>query len=272
MPELPEVETTCRGIAPHLIGQKIDRLVINNTSLRWPVPKTLKKLLPDQTIHSVTRRAKYLLIALDSGTLIVHLGMSGSLRLAPPDEERLKHDHVELYLDNGLCLRYCDPRRFGSWLWTTDDPDQHSLLIDLGPEPLSKQFSARFLFAQLQNRKQAIKTLIMDSHLVVGVGNIYANEALFMSGIHPQRSGSSITLAECTLLVSQIKKILAHAIRRGGTTLRNFVGGDGKPGYFAQELMVYGHGGSACKRCQTTLQEIRLGQRTTVFCSQCQPL
>ena len=270
MPELPEVETTCRGIAPHLIGKKIDRLVINNASLRWPVPKTLKKILPDQIISSVTRRAKYLLIALDSGTLIVHLGMSGSLRLAPPDEARLKHDHVELYLDNGLCLRYCDPRRFGSWLWTTDDPDQHSLLINLGPEPLGKAFSAKYLLAQLQNRKQAIKTLIMDSHLVVGVGNIYANEALFMSGIHPQRSGSSITLAECTLLVSQIKKILTHAIRRGGTTLRNFVGGDGKPGYFAQELMVYGHGGEACKRCQATLLEIRLGQRTTVFCSTCQ--
>jgi formamidopyrimidine-DNA glycosylase len=268
MPELPEVETTCRGIAPHLVGQRIDRLVVNNASLRWPVPKTLKKILPDQTIRSVTRRAKYLLIAIDSGTLIVHLGMSGSLRLAPPDEARLKHDHVELY--NGLCLRYCDPRRFGSWLWTPDDPDQHSLLINLGPEPLSKQFSAKYLFTHLQKRKQPIKTLIMDSHLVVGVGNIYANEALFMADIHPQRGGSSITLEECTLLVSQIKKILTHAIRRGGTTLRNFVGGDGKPGYFAQELMVYGHGGEACKRCQTTLQEIRLGQRTTVFCSTCQ--
>jgi formamidopyrimidine-DNA glycosylase len=270
MPELPEVETTCRGIAPHLIGQKIDRLVINNASLRWPVPKTLKKLLPDQTIHSVTRRAKYLLIALDSGTLIVHLGMSGSLRLAPPDEERLKHDHVELYLDNGLCLRYCDPRRFGSWLWTTDDPDQHSLLIDLGPEPLSKQFSARFLFAQLQNRKQAIKTLIMDSHLVVGVGNIYANEALFLSGIHPLRQGQSLTADECRLLVQQIKKILRRAIQRGGTTLRDFVGGDGKPGYFAQELLVYGRAGAACHGCKATLEEIRLGQRTTVFCPHCQ--
>ena len=270
MPELPEVETTCRGIAPHLVGQRISRLAINNASLRWPVPQTLKKTLPNQTIHSVTRRAKYLLIALDSGTLIVHLGMSGSLRLAPPTEDRLKHDHVELYLDNDLCLRYCDPRRFGSWLWTEDDPEQHSLLINLGPEPLGKAFSAKYLFTQLQNRKQPIKTLIMDSHLVVGVGNIYANEALFMASIHPQRSGSSITLEECKQLVNQIKKILTHAIRRGGTTLRNFVGGDGKPGYFAQELMVYGHGGEACKRCSTTLQEIRLGQRTTVFCPLCQ--
>lgn len=270
MPELPEVETTCRGIAPHLVGKPISRFVINNASLRWPVPKTLKKILPGQRIHSVTRRAKYLLIGLDSGTLIIHLGMSGSLRLAPPDEARLKHDHVELHLDNSLCLRYCDPRRFGSWLWTTDDPEQHSLLINLGPEPMGRQFTAKYLFTQLQKRKQPIKTLIMDSHLVVGVGNIYANEALFMAGIHPLRPGGSMTLQECSLLVQQIKTILAHAIRRGGTTLRNFVGGDGKPGYFAQELQVYGHGGESCKQCRATLQEIRLGQRTTVFCPICQ--
>jgi formamidopyrimidine-DNA glycosylase len=270
MPELPEVETTCRGIAPHLVGQQVSRLKVHNRSLRWPVPRGLEKVLAGQIINTVTRRAKYLLITLDSGTLIVHLGMSGSLRLASPDEDRLKHDHIELYLNNNLCLRYCDPRRFGSWLWTTDDPEQHSLLINLGPEPLSKELSAKYLITRLQNRKQPIKTLIMDSHLVVGVGNIYANEALFMAGIHPQRSGSSITPEECKLLINEIKKILTHAIRRGGTTLRNFVGGDGKPGYFAQELMVYGHGGDACKRCQATLQEIRLGQRTTVFCPSCQ--
>lgn len=270
MPELPEVETTCRGIAPYLVGEQINRFAIHNASLRWPVPRSLTKHLPGQTIHSITRRAKYLLVSLDGGTLIIHLGMSGSLRLATPDEKRLKHDHIELYLDNGYCLRYCDPRRFGSWLWTTDKPEQHALLAHLGPEPLGRLFSARYLFTRLQNRKQPIKTLIMDSHLVVGVGNIYANEALFMAGIHPLRSGSSLTQPECTQLVKHIKAILTHAIRRGGTTLRDFVGGDGKPGYFAQELLVYGHGGNPCRHCHTTLQEIRLGQRTTVFCPSCQ--
>lgn len=270
MPELPEVETTCRGIAPHLTGRRISRLKIHNRHLRWPVTKELEKALPGQTISAVARRAKYLLITLDSGTLILHLGMSGSLRLAGAGEARLKHDHIELHLDNDQCLRYCDPRRFGAWLWTTGAPGDHPLLTNLGPEPLGRQFSAKYLFTHLRNRKQAIKTLIMDSHLVVGIGNIYANEALFMAGIHPQRSSASLTLEECGLLVREIKAILANAIRRGGTTLRNFVGGDGKPGYFAQELMVYGRGKAACKRCQTPLQEIRLGQRTTVFCPLCQ--
>lgn len=270
MPELPEVETTRRGIAPHLTGCRISRLKIHNRSLRWPVTKELEKAVPGQAINTVGRRAKYLLIALDSGTLIIHLGMSGSLRLAVAGEARLKHDHIELYLDNGQCMRYCDPRRFGAWLWTTDAPETHPLLAELGPEPLSRQFSAKYLSAHLQSRKQPIKISIMDSHLVVGVGNIYANEALFMAGIHPQRSSSSLTLEECCCLVREIKTILASAIRRGGTTLRNFVGGDGKPGYFAQELMVYGRGKAACKHCQTALQEIRLGQRTTVFCPACQ--
>lgn len=270
MPELPEVETTCRGIAPHLIGKQISRFVVNNASLRWPVPKHLKKTLPEQTVCNVTRRAKYLLVTLGNGTLIIHLGMSGSLRLASPGEARLKHDHIELHMGNGLCLRYCDPRRFGCWLWTTDDPGQHPLLAHLGPEPLGRQFSAKYLFTQLQNRKQPIKTLVMDNHIVVGVGNIYANEALFMAGIHPLRQGGSLTLEDCRLLTKEIKSILASAIRRGGTTLRDFVGGDGKPGYFAQELMVYGRGKEACKHCASDLQEIRLGQRTTVFCPACQ--
>lgn len=270
MPELPEVETTCRGIAPHLTDHRISRLKIHNRHLRWPVTRELEKALPGQTIIAVARRAKYLLVTLDSGTLIVHLGMSGSLRLTAANETRLKHDHIELLLDSGQCLRYCDPRRFGAWLWTTDAPENHPLLASLGPEPLGRQFSAKYLLTHLQKRKQPIKTSIMDSHLVVGVGNIYANEALFMAGIHPQRSSSSLSLEECSLLVREIKAILASAIRRGGTTLRDFVGGDGKPGYFAQELMVYGRGKAACKRCQTALQEIRLGQRTTVFCPACQ--
>jgi formamidopyrimidine-DNA glycosylase len=270
MPELPEVETTCRGIAPHLLGQCIQRCSVHNAQLRWPVPNVLKKTLPSQTIRAITRRAKYLLLTVDSGTVIVHLGMSGSLRLAKPSEARRKHDHIELLLGNGLCLRYCDPRRFGAWLWTTDDPHQHPLLSHLGPEPLCRDFSARHLQSQLTQRRQPIKTLIMDNRIVVGVGNIYANEALFRAGIHPQRAGDSLNNTECAALVQQIKQVLKQAIQRGGTTLRDFVGGDGKPGYFAQELLVYGRAGDTCHRCQHVLEEIRLGQRSTVFCPHCQ--
>lgn len=270
MPELPEVETTRRGIEPWLAGQRIRRLQVHERRLRWPVPSGLERKLAGQQIRHVSRRAKYLLLALDTGTLIVHLGMSGSLRLASPETPRLKHDHIELQLENGHCLRYCDPRRFGAWLWTTDEPAVHPLLADLGPEPLENTFSANYLRERLQGRRQSVKVLIMDNHIVVGVGNIYANEALFMAGIHPQRSGTSLTLAECRLLVRQIKAILARAIRQGGTTLRDFVGGDGKPGYFAQQLMVYGREGLGCKRCSTPLDSVRLGQRATVFCPRCQ--
>ena len=270
MPELPEVETPRRGIAPHLEGHKVSQMRIHNRRLRWPVTAGLEKNLPGQRIHAVTRRGKYLLIKMDKGTLLVHLGMSGSLRMVQNDDTRLKHDHVELHLDDGNCLRYCDPRRFGAWLWTTDDPLQHALLANLGLEPLDRTFSATYLLSCLRNRKQNIKALIMDSHIVVGVGNIYANEALFRAGIHPLRHGFSLTPAECRLLVQEIRNVLKNAIRRGGTTLRDFVGGDGKPGYFAQELLVYGHAGEACRSCRTTLEEIRVGQRTTVFCPRCQ--
>jgi formamidopyrimidine-DNA glycosylase len=272
MPELPEVETTRQGIAPYLRGQRVASLVVHNRRLRWPVTPELDLILPGQTIKTVDRRAKYLLICMESGTLIVHLGMSGSLRLTHTNEPRLKHDHIELHFENcNYCLRYCDPRRFGAWLWATPSDTAHPLLTDLGPEPLSRQFNARYLYQNLQKRRQAIKTLIMDGHIVVGVGNIYANEALFMAGINPHRQGSSLTETECQILVSHIKTILRHAIRRGGTTLRDFVGGDGKPGYFAQELMVYGRGQKACKCCSSTLLETRIGQRTTVFCPRCQP-
>lgn len=270
MPELPEVETTRRGIEPHLAGCHIRQLTVHNRRLRWPVPAGLEKLIAGQSIHAINRRGKYLLLELDTGTLLIHLGMSGSLRVAQPNDPLLKHDHIELALDNGKQLRYCDPRRFGAWLWTDQPLATHPLLAHLGPEPLSRDFTARYLFNSLQNRKQAIKTLIMDSHLVVGVGNIYANEALFMAGIHPQRQSSTLDMDNCTRLVRQIKAVLKNAIHRGGTTLRDFVGGDGKPGYFAQELLVYGRGSQLCKTCQGTLQEIRLGQRSTVFCPRCQ--
>ena len=273
MPELPEVETTCRGIAPHLVGSRIQRAIVWQRRLRWPIPAGFEKKITGRCVTAIERRAKYLLLTLDDGaTLIVHLGMSGSLRLDDPTTPHRKHDHIELHLSGGLCLRYCDPRRFGAWLHTTDDPQQHALLVDLGPEPLSEQFSAKYLQERLKNRKQPIKTLIMDSHLVVGVGNIYANEALFLAGIHPQRAGQSLTAEECQRLVQHIKQILRRAIQRGGTTLRDFVGGDGKPGYFAQELLVYGRAGEPCLHCQTPLLEIRLGQRSTVFCPHCQSL
>ena len=271
MPELPEVETTCRGIAPHLVDSTIQRVIVRQRRLRWPIPASLEKKITGTRITAVERRAKYLLVTMnDSASLIIHLGMSGSLRLDSPATPHRKHDHIELHLSNGLCLRYCDPRRFGAWLRVTDDPLQHPLLADLGPEPLSAAFSATYWQARLKNRKQPIKTLMMDSHLVVGIGNIYANEALFLAGIHPLRAGQSLTMDECRLLVQQVKKILRRAIQRGGTTLRDFIGSDGKPGYFAQELLVYGRAGEACYHCQTPLDEIRLGQRTTVFCSRCQ--
>lgn len=270
MPELPEVETTRRGIEPWLAGQIVRRLRVHERRLRWPVPPGLERRLVGQVIQRVDRRAKYLLLQLDKGTLIIHLGMSGSLRMVDPVSPRLKHDHIELELANGGCLRYCDPRRFGAWLWTDGDPAAHPLLAALGPEPLTPAFSASYLQRCLSGRRQAIKTLLMDNHIVVGVGNIYANEALFLAGIHPARPGASLASAECRALVRQVKAILARAIRQGGTTLRDFVGGDGKPGYFAQQLYVYGREGEACKRCGATLEGLRLGQRATVFCPACQ--
>ncbi|MCC7516943.1 MAG: bifunctional DNA-formamidopyrimidine glycosylase/DNA-(apurinic or apyrimidinic site) lyase [Pseudomonadales bacterium] len=270
MPELPEVETTRRGIAAHLAGRRIEKILIHNRRLRWPVTPGLTKTLPGQKVLAISRRGKYLLLQLERGTLLIHLGMSGSLRLAQTGSARLKHDHIELLLDSGSCLRYCDPRRFGAWLWVTGDPHQHTLLAELGPEPLERHFSANYLLDRLSQRKQAIKTAIMDNHLVVGVGNIYANEALFRAGIHPLRPSLSLAPEECQRLVREIKQVLRQAIQRGGTTLRDFVGGDGKPGYFAQELLVYGRGGQGCPRCNTPLQEVRLGQRSTVFCSHCQ--
>lgn len=273
MPELPEVETTCRGIAPYLIGRRIDALQVRQRQLRWPVPRGLSRIVAGQTVQDVGRRAKYLLLTLDEGCLIIHLGMSGSLRIIEPADASplLKHDHIELRLETGYRVRYCDPRRFGAWLWTTGDPLCHPLLATLGPEPLGKAFGAGYLASRLQGRRADIKTLVMDNRIVVGVGNIYANEALFRAGINPTRPGQSLTLQECQRLVSAIRSILRYAIRRGGTTLRDFVGGDGQPGYFAQELNVYGRDGQACRHCGTRLLSLRQGQRATVFCPRCQP-
>lgn len=269
MPELPEVETTRQGVAPHCENRRITGITIRNGSLRWPVPDNLGALLEGQTIRSVDRRAKYLLMRLDHGTVIVHLGMSGSLRVITDDSPPLLHDHIELTLDSGIRLRFNDPRRFGCWLWS-ESPAQHPLLARLGPEPLSPEFSGDLLYRLSRGRQAPIKSFIMDNHVVVGVGNIYANEALFKAGIHPRRKAGRISLDRYRRLAEAIRETLSAAILMGGTTLRDFVNSDGKPGYFAQSLLVYGRAGAPCVECHASLTEIRMGQRSTVYCTQCQ--
>jgi len=269
MPELPEVETTRRGIAPHLLGQTIERVVVRDRRLRWPIPEDLDVRLSGQRIEAVERRAKYLLIRVQSGTLIAHLGMSGSLRLVPAELPAAKHEHVDILLGSGQALRYTDPRRFGALLWS-ELPLEHPLLASLGPEPMDEGFDGRRLYELSRGRSMAVKPFIMDNAVVVGVGNIYASEALFAAGIDPRRPAGSISRARYERLAAEIKRILAMAIERGGTTLRDFVGGDGKPGYFQQELFVYGRGGAFCKQCGSTLREVRLGQRASVYCGRCQ--
>ena len=271
MPELPEVETTLRGIAPQLVGNKVGSLVVRQWRLRWPVPKRLPTKVRGRTVKALRRRGKYLLFEFDSGTALMHLGMSGSLRIVDDSEPILKHDHIDWCIDGGKGrVRFNDPRRFGALLWTEQDIDQHALIKDLGPEPLLADFHGDYLFQRARKRKLPIKSLIMDSKVVVGVGNIYANEALFLAGIRPGRAAGGLTRVQCHALVAQIKSVLAKAIQVGGTTLRDFVGGDGKPGYFQQSLYVYGRAGEACRRCAKPLRERRIGQRATVYCSQCQ--
>lgn len=270
MPELPEVETTRRGIEPHLVGEKIIKAVVRQARLRWLVPESLNQQLTNQTIFGVKRRAKYLLLEVGSGHLLIHLGMSGSLRLVNSGTAPGKHDHVDIVLATGKTLRYTDPRRFGSILWLEGDYQEHELLSHLGPEPLTDDFDGEYLFRVSRKRKVPIKSFIMDNKVVVGVGNIYANEALFMAGIGPQRQAGSISRKRYVALTDSIKQVLSEAIRQGGTTLRDFVGGDGKPGYFQQSLQVYGRGGKSCQLCDGILNEIRMGQRSTVFCPRCQ--
>ncbi len=270
MPELPEVETTLRGIAPYLIGQNVAQLVVRQWSLRWPVPTNLPAMVKNQTLKSLRRRGKYLLFEFTSGTAIMHLGMSGSIRIVDKNTALMKHDHVDWIMSTGRIARFNDPRRFGALLWTEDNVDEHPLLKDLGPEPLLNAFDGEYLFKASRKRKQSIKTFVMDSNIVVGVGNIYANEALFLAGIRPGRAAGGLTRAQCQTLVAQIKKVLARAIKVGGTTLRNFVGGDGQPGYFKQSLYVYGREQQPCRVCGATLKARRIGQRATVYCSYCQ--
>ncbi|ACR12438.1 DNA-formamidopyrimidine glycosylase [Teredinibacter turnerae T7901] len=271
MPELPEVETTRRGIAPHILHHPITAVTLRHTQLRWPIDKALSRNLPGRTLVRADRRGKYLLLAVDDGrTLIWHLGMSGSLRIVEPTEPPGKHDHIDLRFAHGRVLRYHDPRRFGAFLATADDPAQHALICHLGPEPLTDDFNGEYLYERSRKRSTAVKSWIMDSRVVVGVGNIYANESLFLAKIHPLRAAGKLTRPACHRLADIIKAVLARSITQGGTTLRDFVGGDGKPGYFAQQLNVYGRGGEPCPVCAKPLTEKPLSQRTTVYCTHCQ--
>lgn len=270
LPELPEVETTRRGILPHVRNKKVAEIIVRQEKLRWPVPASLAREMPAQTIQTIDRRGKYLLLGTEAGTLLIHLGMSGSLRIVDSNRAAAKHDHIDIVLDGGQVLRYTDPRRFGCMLWHKDDIATHPLLSSLGPEPLCEIFSAQYLFDKSRNRAAAIKSFIMDSKVVVGVGNIYANEALFLAGIHPKRAAGKISLKRYRQLVACIKQVLERAIEVGGTTLRDFTDSKGEPGYFKQSLQAYGRGGLPCTVCQLALKEIRLGQRSTVYCSHCQ--
>jgi formamidopyrimidine-DNA glycosylase len=269
MPELPEVETTRSGIAPHLVGRRIERLVIRQPKLRWPIPRLLMQSLPGQRIASVERRAKYLLVHAATGSAVLHLGMSGSLRVLDAGIEPGKHDHYDWLLDSGRLLRFTDPRRFGCLLWQPSG-SVHELLSELGPEPLSAAFDGDHLWRLAHGRTASVKTFIMDQAVVVGVGNIYAAEALFAAGIHPRRKAGAVSRARYAMLSQAIKRILEYAIRRGGTTLRDFISPDGVPGYFEQELFVYGRAGQACRNCGAPIRCITLGQRSTFYCPRCQ--
>lgn len=270
MPELPEVETSCRGIAPHLEQQQVTDVIIRQAKLRWPIPTDLKHKLVGQNILHVSRRGKYILIQAESGCLLLHLGMSGNVRILPSDAPILKHDHVDIVLATGKCLRFNDPRRFGCLLWTTTNPHQHKLLRRLGPEPLTDDFNIDYLFQQSRHKKINVKQFIMNSQIVVGIGNIYASEALFSAGILPTRVASSISKARYAKLIMEIKKVLQHSIDIGGTTLRDFVNSDGKPGYFKQQLQVYGRAGQVCHHCDNNLKMLQINKRSTFFCHHCQ--
>ncbi|MBD2804191.1 bifunctional DNA-formamidopyrimidine glycosylase/DNA-(apurinic or apyrimidinic site) lyase [Xenorhabdus sp. ZM] len=268
MPELPEVETSRRGIEPHLVGNIIQYAEVRNSRLRWPVSEQIMAL-SDKPVISVQRRAKYLLLELTEGWIIIHLGMSGSLRILSNELPPGKHDHIDLVMADGKVLRYTDPRRFGAWLWS-DNLDECSVLSHLGPEPLSDLFDGEYLYTLSRNKKMRVKPWLMDNKVVVGVGNIYANEALFVAHILPERPVHTLTQQEAHLLAGTIKQILCRSIEQGGTTLKDFLQSDGKPGYFAQELFVYGKKGECCPVCGEKIECVKLGQRSTFFCHQCQ--
>ncbi|MCI1711171.1 MAG: bifunctional DNA-formamidopyrimidine glycosylase/DNA-(apurinic or apyrimidinic site) lyase [Chiayiivirga sp.] len=269
MPELPEVETTRRGIAPHLEGRRVVAVTLRRPDLRWPIPAAIRTELPGQRITAVRRRAKYLLLDAESGSAILHLGMSGSLRVLPAATPAQTHDHVDFELDSGRVLRLTDPRRFGALLWQRPG-ETHELLRDLGPEPLSEDFDGAYLHARSRGRSAPVKHFLMDQRIVVGVGNIYAAEALFRAGIHPASKAGRVSESRYEALAGAVREILAQAIARGGTTLRDFIQPDGAPGYFEQELFVYGRAGEACKACGHTLRAADWGQRATAYCPRCQ--
>ena len=269
MPELPEVETSRRGIEPYLAGARIERIVVRCRKLRWPVPRDANRRLAGQTISSVRRRAKYLLIGCGEQTIILHLGMSGSVFLVDADSAAGIHDHIDVELGSGLALRLRDPRRFGAFL-ISRQPLQHKLLKSLGPEPLSEAFNGNYLWSASRGRRVAVKQFIMNAHVVVGVGNIYASEALFLSGIHPKRAAGRISRARYGRLAETVRQVLERAIDAGGTTLRDFYGGDGEPGYFAQQLAVYDRAGQPCRVCDIPLRSVVQGQRSTYYCVNCQ--
>jgi formamidopyrimidine-DNA glycosylase len=270
MPELPEVETSRRGIEPHLHNKTITGITIRQHKLRWPIPRNLPKLAKGQKIRDICRRAKYIYLKLDNGSIIIHLGMSGSLRICtaktPPD----KHDHIDITVANNKILRLRDPRKFGCVLWTADDINQHKLIKSLGPEPLDDVFTAEYLHDKAKKRSCSIKSFIMNSHIVVGVGNIYASESLFKAGINPKRKAGNISLARLEKLVTAIKLTLRESIEQGGTTLKDFTSEDGQPGYFAQKLQVYGRAGEPCTVCGHAIKQITQQARSTFYCPKCQ--
>ena len=268
MPELPEVETTRRGIDPFLRNQRIASVIVRETRLRWPISDQVSQL-QGRRILDLSRRGKYLLMQLDEGNLIWHLGMSGSMKILPSGTAAEVHEHVEMRMDNGQALKFRDPRRFGACLYTEEDPLQHRLLLNLGPEPLGEAFNPDYLYRSCRNRRAAIKTVIMNSHIVVGVGNIYASEALFLAGIRPSRPAGRISKQRISQLVISIQHILTAAIEQGGTTLQDFTQADGNPGYFSQSLMVYGNRGS-CSICGKAIRHIVQGQRSSYYCPGCQ--
>jgi formamidopyrimidine-DNA glycosylase len=274
LPELPEVETTRRGIAPYLIGRRVLGVTLRRPDLRWPIPAAISELLPGQRIDAVERRAKYLLLHTEAGSALLHLGMSGVLRVLPPDAPIGKHDHVDIALERTATqadriLRFTDPRRFGCLLWQAPG-EIHSLLANLGPEPLTDAFDGDLMWHISRGRTAAVKLFLMDNAVVVGVGNIYASEALFAAGIDPRRAAGSVSRVRYARLAAEVKRILAWAIERGGTTLRDFINPDGAPGYFFRELNVYGRAGEPCNVCGTAIRQVVLGQRSTFWCPHCQ--
>ncbi len=270
MPELPEVETTRRGVEPHVLGQQVVRVVAHDRRLRWPVPAALLRELPGRSIESVTRRAKYLLFKCGDAHLLIHLGMSGRLRVVPAQTPPQTHDHLDIQLAGGQMLRLHDPRRFGCALWLKHDPGRHALLKNLGPEPLAPDFSGAYLHARSRGRSVAVKNFLMDSRVVAGVGNIYANEALFVAAIHPKRAAGRITREAYLRLATAVRAVLEEAIRAGGTTLRDYVGADGGAGYFQLQLKVYDRKGQPCQVCGALIRQTIIGQRSSFFCPRCQ--